>query len=132
MKLKNFKSRKGFTLIEIVAAVAIMGIAFVALISLFSTSTTTNKVTRDKGSMMMIAQGLMEQSIKKDGFSGLSAVIGTNTINLDPLYTASYDATRTVSSVNSHLLKVKISVKEKTMPDFSTGVILVSQLSDVS
>ncbi len=133
MKLQNIKNKKGLTLVEIIAATTIMAITFVAFMSLFTQSSRISGGNSKKTDMVSIAQTLMEQSCKEDGYASLKTDGLTDRI--DAIYKSKYNADRVVDYVPSGLVdtglkKITVRVWEADSSDPDSGVILVTMLSN--
>lgn len=130
-------NKRGMTLVEVVAATAIMGIAFVSLLSLFTMASNTTADTREKTDMIMIAQGLLEDSCRNEGYAALSQSADGQERDISykidqAVYGSSYTAERVLELLpadGGSMVKIVVKVKERESPGYDTGVTLVTMLS---
>lgn len=107
--MKNLKSRKGFTLIEIVAALAVLAIGVLSILSLFPVGQQASDKSSKISAASLLGQKKLEELTRHsreifvwDGSMGLEMGANGNFKGLSPddnnFYEWEYDATPTPSA----------------------------------
>lgn len=119
MKLRN---EKGFTLVEILAALTILGIVFISFMTIFPQMSNMNERTETKLITMNLAKKELRELKNNPGKLSPDNLISNDTSNSTELYRYDLDESR----------QYKCEVIYYTVPDLERNIIKENQGADES